>query len=93
MAKCCAISGKTAMAGRNIRNQHSIGWKYRAPRTNRVFKVNLQTVTVPGENGGTQKITVAARMLTSRAFLSVLSGEKKLSQVAKAPKKEARGRR
>jgi len=83
MAKVCAISGKTAMSGRNIRNTHSIGWKYRAPKTSRVFKVNLQTVTVPGENGGTQRIQVAARMLTSRAFLSVLSGQKPLSKVAK----------
>ena len=87
MAKACAISGKTAMSGRHIRNTHSIGWKYRAPKKNRIFKVNLQTVTVPGENGGTQKIQVAASMLSSRAFLSVLSGQKKLSQVAKAPKK------
>ncbi|MBC7807976.1 MAG: hypothetical protein H7145_17745 [Akkermansiaceae bacterium] len=87
MSKVCAISGKSAMSGRHIRNTHSIGWKYRAPKKCRIFKVNIQTVTVPGENGGTQKIRVAARMLTSRAFLSVLSGEKKLSQVAKAPKK------
>lgn len=75
------------MSGRHVRNTHSIGWKYRAPKKCRVFKVNMQTVTVPGENGGTQRIQVAARMLTSRAFLSVLSGQKKLSQVTKAGKK------
>ncbi len=87
MSRVCEISGKSAMAGRHVRNQHSIGWKYRAPKKNRVFKVNLQTVTVPGENGGTQRIRVAASMLSSRVFLAVLTGEKKLSQVAKAPKR------
>ena len=39
---------------------------------------NLQTVTVPTPDGGTKKIKIAARMITSRAFKAILAGEKAL---------------
>jgi ribosomal protein L28 len=82
MAKQCAISGKKAMSGQNIRHVHSGQWATRAPRTKRQFQVNLQTVRVPVEGGGTAKIQVAARMLTSRKFLDILSGQKPLPKSA-----------
>lgn len=82
MAKACAISGKQAQTGRRIRNTHSIGWKYRAPKTGRKFEVNLQTVTVPLPGGGSKRIKVAARMLTSRAFREILNGQRPLPKDA-----------
>ncbi|MGC4046474.1 MAG: L28 family ribosomal protein [Armatimonas sp.] len=78
MPKACAISGKTAMSGRNVRYNHGGQWERRAPKTTRKFQVNLQTVTVPLPGGGTKKIQVAARMLTSRKFKAILAGHKPL---------------
>jgi ribosomal protein L28 len=73
--KVCAISGRKAQSGRRTRHVHSGQWAHRAPRTARKFHVNLQTVTVPTASGGTKKITVAARMLTSRKFKAILAGQ------------------
>ncbi|WP_309712985.1 L28 family ribosomal protein [Armatimonas sp.] len=75
MAKVCAISGRKQQAGRNTRHVHSGQWAHRAPKTCRVFGVNLQTVSVPIPGGGTKKIKVAARMLTSRKFKAILAGQ------------------
>ncbi len=76
MARVCEFSGKKAQAGRNTRHVHSGQWAHRAPRTVRTFQVNLQTVSVPLPGGGRKKIRMAARMITSRAFQAVLSGQK-----------------
>jgi len=78
MPKACAISGKTAMSGRNVRYNHGGQWERRAPKSNRKFQVNLQTVTVPLPGGGSKKIQVAARMLTSRKFKAILAGHRPL---------------
>ena len=75
MAKVCAISGRKQQAGRNMRHAHSGQWAHRAPKTCRVFGVNLQTVSVPIPGGGTKKIKIAARMLTSRKFKAILAGQ------------------
>lgn len=75
MSKVCAVSGRKAQAGRNTRHVHSGQWAHRAPKTCRTFQVNLQTVSVPAPGGGTQKIKVAARMLTSRKFKAILAGQ------------------
>jgi large subunit ribosomal protein L28 len=45
MAKC-AICGKGTMYGRNIRHKHAGRWERRAPKTNRVFRANIQKRTV-----------------------------------------------
>ncbi len=44
MATTCAVCGKGPQFGRNIRHIHSGGWALRAPRTQRVYKPNLQSV-------------------------------------------------
>lgn len=75
MARVCAISGKKAMSGRHVRYNHGGMWELRAPKKPRKFYVNLQTVTVPVPTGGTKKIKVAARMLTSRRFKAILAGQ------------------
>lgn len=44
MATQCAICGKGSQYGRNIRHVHSGSWALRAPRTQRIYKPNLQSV-------------------------------------------------
>ena len=44
MAKFCEICEKQTVAGKNKQHHHSIQWRFRAPRTNRVFKPNLKKV-------------------------------------------------
>jgi ribosomal protein L28 len=75
MAKVCEFSGRKAQAGRWTRHPHSGHWAHRAPQKCRRFEVNLQTVTLQTPSGK-KKIKVAARMLTSRAFQAILSGQK-----------------
>lgn len=77
MAKVCAYSGRKAQAGRWTRHPHSGGWAHRAPAKPRTFQVNLQTVTIQTPSGK-KKIQVAARMLKSRGFQAILTGQKPL---------------
>jgi large subunit ribosomal protein L28 len=44
MASTCAVCGKGAQYGRHIRHHHSGSWQLKAPRTQHIFKPNLQTV-------------------------------------------------
>ena len=75
MAKVCAFSGRKAQAGRWTRHPHSGAWAHRAPQKNRRFEVSLQTVALQTPSGK-KKIKVAARMMTSRAFQAILTGQK-----------------
>jgi large subunit ribosomal protein L28 len=58
----CVVCGKAPMSGQNIRNTHSIGWRYRAPRTKRVFKPNLVSVKT-NTNGTARRVKVCAKCL------------------------------
>ena len=42
----CDVCTKTVAFGRNIRHQHSGRWERKAPRTNRMFKANVQIKTL-----------------------------------------------
>lgn len=42
--KVCAICGKGRIAGRRIQHHHSIQWRFKAPKTPRVFKPNLKEI-------------------------------------------------
>lgn len=76
MAKICQVSGKTNNTrAKHIRNQHSQGWKYKAPKKNRVQHANLQTVRVKN-GGGTVTLTVATSVMKSEEFNRVLCGLK-----------------
>jgi ribosomal protein L28 len=46
MSKECTICGKTSMAGRSIQHKHSVGWRYKAPRSKRTFNLNLREVNL-----------------------------------------------
>lgn len=49
MAKVCELCGKSTTAGRRIQHHHSIGWKYKAPRSIRSFIPNLRKIKVDAE--------------------------------------------
>ena len=46
MAARCDLCGKGTAFGRNIRHKASGRWQRKAPRTNRLFKPNLQRKAV-----------------------------------------------
>jgi ribosomal protein L28 len=77
MAKICQVSGKKGNTGaKHIRNQHSQGWKYKAPHKNRIQHPNLQTVRVQIPGGGTLKMKVATSVIKSAEFNAIACGLK-----------------
>ncbi len=46
MSKVCEICEKSTVAGKRIQHHHSIGWRFKAPRSKRTFKPNLKKVKV-----------------------------------------------
>ncbi|MBQ7257533.1 MAG: 50S ribosomal protein L28 [Abditibacteriota bacterium] len=52
MSKVCAICGKGPQFGHNIRHVHSGQWARRAPKTNKMWRPNIQSVmaVVDGEH-------------------------------------------
>ena len=46
MSKVCNICGKSTVAGNRIQHKHSVGWRYKAPKSKRQFKPNLKVVDV-----------------------------------------------
>jgi ribosomal protein L28 len=75
MANICQVSGKKGNNAKHIQNQHSQGWKYRAPKKNRVQLPNLQTVKIRTPHG-TIKLTVCTKVLKSPEFNMVAAGMK-----------------
>jgi len=66
MATKCELCGKHTTFGRNIRHQHTGRWERKAPRTNRMFKANVQvkTLTVGTE---TRRFHVCTRCIRTNA--------------------------
>jgi len=60
MAKVCELCGKSTTAGKRIQHHHSIGWRYKAPRSKRTFKPNLRAIKVDVE-GEIQHIYVCMK--------------------------------
>jgi large subunit ribosomal protein L28 len=58
----CEFCGKKKMFGRHIRNQHSIGWRLRAPKKNRTFEPNVQKTKIV-INGALQRVQICTRCL------------------------------
>lgn len=56
MSKVCAVCGKSPAAGRNVSHSHRV--------TNRVFRPNIQKVTVEVD-GHVKKINVCTRCMKS----------------------------
>ena len=54
------------MFGRNIRHQHTGRWERKAPRTNRLFKANVQIKTLTVGNV-TRRFHVCTRCIRTNA--------------------------
>ena len=61
----CAICGKGTTHGRNIRHRHAGRWERRAPKTNRVFRANIQKRTMTIE-GRPVRIAICTRCLRTQ---------------------------
>jgi large subunit ribosomal protein L28 len=76
MAKICQVSGKKAnTTAKHIRNQHSQGWKYKAPHKNRTQAPNLQWVRLKTPTG-TYRLLVSTNVLKSPEYNQVACGLK-----------------
>ncbi len=75
MAKICQVSGKRGNNAKHIRNQHSQGWKYKAPHKNRVQDPNLHWVRLKTATG-TYRLLVATSVLKSAEYNLVACGIK-----------------
>ncbi len=74
MAKICQVSGKRGNSqAKHIRNQHSQGWRDKAPHKNRTQEANLQTIRLKTPTG-TYRLTVATSVIKSPAFNMVACG-------------------
>jgi len=54
MAKICELCGKSTVSGNRIQHKHSVGWRYKAPKTKRVFRPNLRSIHVDIEGTSTK---------------------------------------
>jgi large subunit ribosomal protein L28 len=66
MATKCELCGKHTAFGRNIRHQHTGRWERKAPRTNRMFKANVQIKTLTVGNV-TRRFHVCTRCIRTNA--------------------------
>lgn len=69
MAKC-DLCGKGTTFGRNIRHKHAGRWERKAPRTNRVFRANVQKKTFVID-GRKVKLNLCTRCLRSQLKAAV----------------------
>ena len=79
MTKICDFSGKSVKAGRRIQHHHSEGWRFRAPRTTRVFKPNIREIKVKDASGKEVKLSIAMKYykkLREQKYLDIKKGEK-----------------
>ncbi len=79
MTKTCDFSGKSVVAGKRIQHHHSEGWRFKAPRTNRVFKPNIREIKVKDASGKEVKLSIAMKYykkLREQKYLDIKKGEK-----------------
>ncbi len=79
MTKICDFSGKKIKAGRRIQHHHSEGWRFKAPRTTRIFKPNIREVKVKDALGKEVKLSIAMKYykkLRQQKYLDIKNGEK-----------------
>ena len=55
MSQVCELCGKAPVAGRNVSHSHKI--------SNRIFRPNVQKVTIVDENGHVRKANVCSKCL------------------------------
>lgn len=64
MSRVCEICGKATVAGKRVQH-HSKGskWRYKAPKSARVFKPNVAKIKVMDEEGNVGSIKVCMKCL------------------------------
>ena len=60
MARICELCAKSTISGNRIQHKHSVGWRYKAPKTKRAFKPNFRSIAVDIE-GTPSKIDVCMK--------------------------------
>jgi len=60
MTKFCAICGKSRIVGNRIQHHHSQGWRFKAPKSKRVFKPNVKQIKLE-YNGQVVKVDVCMK--------------------------------
>jgi len=95
MANICYHCGKGVLFGRSHTHHRGVAggrWKKRAPKTRRIFKPNLQKVTIL-ENGKEKQVKLCAKCI-KRIKKDIKDGEKPFltivgkAEVKKEEKKE-----
>ena len=79
MPKTCDFSGKKVIAGKRIQHHHSELWRFKAPRTNRVFQPNIREIKVKDADGKIVKLLIAMKYykkLRKQKYLDITQGEK-----------------
>ena len=79
MANICDFSGKSVRAGRRIQHHHSEGWRFKAPRTPRMFKPNIRKIKVKDASGKEVQLSIAMKYykkLRQQKYLDIKEGEK-----------------
>lgn len=66
----CDLCSKGTVYGRNIRHRHAGRWERRAPKTNRVFRANVQKRTMVF-NGIPLRVNVCTRCLRTLLKIAV----------------------
>lgn len=82
----CYVSGKTSMHGRSHTHGRGVAggrWKKRAQKTNRIFKPNLQTVTIL-EGGIRKKVSLATKVI-KRIRKDIIEGKSPVVKLAYLP--------
>lgn len=59
----CSICGKAPAFGRSIQHKHGGNWARRAPKTNRMFRPNIQTTTLTLEGGVQVQVKACTRCI------------------------------
>ena len=95
MANICYHCGKTVLFGRSHTHHRGVAggrWKKRAPKTRRIFKPNLQKVTIL-ENGKEKQVKLCAKCI-KRIKKDIKDGKKPFltivgkAEIKKEEKKE-----
>lgn len=79
----CYVSGKKSMYGRTHTHHRGVAggrWKKRAQKTNRVFKPNLQTVTIM-EDGAKKRVKLATKVI-KRIRKDIIDGKTPIVELA-----------
>ena len=82
----CYVSGKTSMHGRTHSHHRGVAggrWKKRAPKMNRIFKPNLQMVTIL-EEGMPKKVALATKVI-KRIRKDIMEGKSPVVKLAYLP--------